>query len=100
MNEASVRKPGLWWRLVGHRLPWNRSMRPDSRVYGTQPYLVQVRRNGHTIGHHPVESWQNTTGIVVDRWDAFYGLITGRLRFTIMVRMDPEYSRPRPEETE
>lgn len=91
MNQAQESKPRLWWRLVGHRLPWNRGMPPWERDYGLEPYVVQVRRNGITIGHHCVDSWQATTVIEVDRWDALYGLTTGQLRFEVLVR--PSYEQ-------
>ena len=94
LNAAAVHRPGLWWRLVGHRLPWRQGIPPWEREYGRDRCIAQVRRNDIVIGHHAMDSCAATTYIGVSRRDCLYGLVTGRLRFEVQHMNDPEWREP------
>lgn len=92
-GHALAFRPGLWWRFC-HRLPW--PWRPKRAVlpsWGKQPYIVEVRERGTTIGWHSVDSLETTTVIEIGRWTAFSSLFRPA-RFEIRQRTDLAYGAP------
>lgn len=94
-NACLTFRPSRWCRITHWpRWPWQpKRVDPRARIWGTQPYLVEIRENGTTIGWHPVDSTEITTVIEVGRWTALCSLFRAR-KFALRLRFDPEYRSP------
>ena len=90
-------RPSIWQRLAAwDHWPWHpKIVRYDDRIFGTEPYLVNVMENDRMIGWHPVDSTELRTEIHVSRWSALRGVISP-LRYTFTVGRDPGYEAQPP----